>query len=70
MNTPLSLEQENTIRSAVVLANAGEIACGIVNAIAGNDISTAIGGNRLTNELVQSLVNQRIVKRLAERKAA
>lgn len=66
----LTLEQENTLKSGVVLANAGELACAIVGQIAGNDISSAINGAKATNEIVQSLVYARIVKRVQARAAA
>lgn len=61
----MSKEEQNTVRGAAVLANAGEFAAAVIGEIAGNDISTAIGGNKLTTEVLQSLLHQRIQKRLA-----
>jgi len=66
----ITLEQQNTLKSSAVLANAGEVACAIVGQIAGNDISTAINGAKATNEIVQSLLYSRIIKRVQARKAA
>jgi hypothetical protein len=66
----LTLEQENALKTGVVLANAGELATAIVGQIAGNDISTAINGAKATNEIVQSLLYQRIVKRVQSRQSA
>lgn len=67
--TTMSKAEENTVRSAAILANAGELAQGVISEIAGNDISTAIGGMKVTSELLQSLLFQRIQKKLADRKA-
>lgn len=61
-----TLEQQRTVATATVLANAGEVAVGIVSQIAGNDISTAINGNKATNEVIQGLLYQRISKRVLE----
>ena len=62
---PLTLEQQNTNNNALILANAGEFAVGIISAIAGNDISTAINGSKATAEIMMSLLYRRISARLA-----
>lgn len=67
--TSMSKAEENTVRAAALLANAGELAQGVIAEIAGNDISTAIGGTKVTSELLQSLLFQRIAKNLVARKA-
>ena len=66
----MTLEQQRTLNSCVVLANAGEVACSIIGQISGNDISTAINGSEASNEIIQSLLYQRIVKRVQERQSA
>lgn len=59
----MTLDQDRTIRSAVVLANAGEVGARIISSISGNEISTAINGTKLTNEVVQTLLYRRIAAR-------
>lgn len=65
----MSNEEQHTIVSATTLANAGELGAGILREIAGNDISTGIGGNTATTEMLQHLLYQRIAKRVTERRA-
>jgi ribosomal protein S3AE len=62
--TAMTVDQERTIRSSVVLANAGEVAVRIVSQISGNEISTAVNGTKLTNEMIQSLLYRRIADRV------
>jgi hypothetical protein len=57
-------------RSAVVLANAGELTAGIISNIAGNDISNSINGSRITSSIIQSLLMQRIHKNLEQKARA
>lgn len=64
----LSLERQK--KSAIVLANAGEILSGIIKQIAGNDISNSLNGSKLKTEAIQMLGYQRIGKTLLEQRKA
>lgn len=68
--TSLTVEQDNILKTASVLANAGELAVGIIGDISGDAISNTLNGVVITNEVTQQLLHQRIVKRVAERIAA
>lgn len=68
--TSLTVEQDNILKTATVLANAGELAVGIIGDISGSDISNTINGVVASNEVIQQLLFQRIAKRVTERKAA
>lgn len=50
------LVNEKVNETALLLANAGELAAAVIRKVAGNDISTAINGSALTREMVHSLV--------------
>lgn len=67
---PLTMEQNITNANAVILANAGELAAGIISEIAGNDISTSINGSKATVEIIQNLLYQRMHQRIQKRIAA
>ena len=61
----ITVSQQNMNRvSSVVLANAAFIATGVIQEVAGNDISTSINGSVLTNESLGQLVLQRIANNL------
>ncbi len=49
------------IASELTLANAAELGTSIIRSIAGNDISNRINGSPLTNEVVQTLILQRMM---------
>jgi hypothetical protein len=66
MNASNQLTLNRTVASATVLANAGELAVGVIKQIAGNDISNSINGSKINSEIIQMLVYQRINKKLAE----
>ena len=66
--TSLTIEQDNILKTALVLANAGELAVGILNDITGNSISNTINGVVASREVIQQLLIQRIVKRICEPK--
>ena len=51
-------------QSALVLANAAELVAGVIKEIAGNDISTAINGNKVTAEIIHSIAMQRMMKKI------
>ena len=51
---------EKTHESALILANIGAIATGIIKRVSGNDISTAVNGSPVTAELIQNLVYRRV----------
>jgi hypothetical protein len=53
---------EKTHESALILANIGAVASGIVKKVSGNDISTAVNGSPVTAELIQNLVYRRVAK--------
>lgn len=52
-------------QTALVLANAGELASLVIKKIAGNDISTAVSGSPLTREMIQNLVTRSIANSVA-----
>lgn len=41
--------------TAIVVANIGELTAAVIHRVAGNEISTAINGQNLSREAVQSL---------------
>lgn len=49
---------------------AAEMGSRVIRSIAGNDISTALGGSTASKEVLQMLLLQRITNRLVARKAA
>lgn len=53
---------EKQHKTALILANAGELAAAVIKKIAGNDISTALNGSLLTREVVQSMVMRVVVE--------
>lgn len=55
---------ERQVQTAAVLANAGELMTGVIKQIAGNSISNTIGGSRITTEVIQALIYQRIMKQV------
>lgn len=64
------LDNQRQIQSAMVLTNAAELTSGIIKQIAGNDISTSINGSTATNEVIQTIAMQRMVKTLEARLVA
>jgi hypothetical protein len=58
---------ETVHETALVLANAGELASAIISKIAGNDISTAVNGSPLTRGMIQNLVSRGIQKSIERR---
>lgn len=66
----VTAEQNITNANAVILANAGELAVGIIGEIAGNDIATSINGSKATAEIMQNLLYQRMGQRIQKRLAA
>lgn len=59
------LVNEKQHESALVLANAGELAAQVIKKIAGNDISTAVNGSPITREMVQNLLYRKIATSVA-----
>lgn len=53
-------------QTSLVLANAGEIVTGVIKEIAGNDVSNSLNGSRITTDIIQSLVNQRLSQQLSK----
>ena len=64
---PVDIKTMNTNQSALVLANAASLVSGVVQEIAGNDISSSINGSKITSSVVETLAHQRIVKRLEKK---
>lgn len=57
MNDPIN---EKVHETALVLANAGELAAALIRKISGNDISTAVNGSPLTREMIQAILFRKI----------
>lgn len=55
-------------QSSLVIANVANIATGVIKEIAGNDISNSLNGSKVTTEVLESLVYQRLNSRFAEAK--
>ena len=51
--------------SALILANAGELAAAVIKQVAGNDISTAVNGSPLTREMIQNLTFRKIAEKVS-----
>ena len=62
------LVNEKTHESALVLANAGELAAMVIKKVAGNDISTAVNGSVLTREMIQNILYRKIAQSVTNRK--
>ena len=62
------LVNEKTHESALVLANAGELAAMVIKKVAGNDISTAVNGYVLTREMIQNILYRKIAQSVTNRK--
>lgn len=56
----LTLASKRNDITAKTLANAAELITRIVSNTAGNDVSTSLGGDRLTNDVLRSMIFQRI----------
>ena len=63
------LVNEKVNETAVLLANAGELASLVIKKIAGNDISTAVNGATLTKDMIQNLVFRGLENRVSQRAA-
>jgi hypothetical protein len=53
--------------SAVTLGNAAELVAGVITEIAGNDIGNAIGGTRISMQLIRSLAMARFNRHIQDR---
>ena len=62
------LVNEKTHESALVLANAGELAAMVIKKVAGNDISTAVNGSVLKREMIQNILYRKIAQSVTNRK--
>ena len=58
---------DRTHESALVLANAGELAVALVKNISGKDVSASINGSALTRELTRHIVQQGIAETLTQK---
>jgi len=63
------LVNEKVNETAVLLANAGELASLVIKKIAGNDISTAVNGATLTKDMIQNLVFRGLENKVSQRAA-
>lgn len=63
------LVNEKVNETAVLLANAGELASLVIKKIAGNDISTAVNGATLTKDMIQNLVFNGLENKVSQRAA-
>lgn len=63
------LVNEKVNETAVLLANAGELASLVIKKIAGNNISTAVNGATLTKDMIQNLVFRGLENRVSQRAA-
>jgi hypothetical protein len=54
-------------RTAVTLANCGELAAAVFARVAGNDISTALQGETLTRDQVSTMVLKQVQRKLTAR---
>ena len=52
-------------QSALILANAGELAAAVIKQVAGNDISNAVNGSVLTREMIQNLTFRKIAEKVS-----
>lgn len=53
---------ENQKVSAITLGNAAQVVSTVIKNIAGNDISNTIGESKISNDLIHSLVYQKMMK--------
>ena len=56
------LNKQRQTQSALTLANAATLVSGVVQEIAGNDISNSINGSKATSGIIESLAHQRMLK--------
>lgn len=61
------LLNENETRTAVTLANAGELTANIIKEIAGNDVSNSLNNNVITRDLIVNMACRRINANLMKR---
>ena len=52
-------------QTALILANAGELAAAVIKQVAGNDISNAVNGSVLTREMIQNLTFRKIAEKVS-----
>lgn len=62
----MSVQRECVCKSAVVLANAAQLASAILKSVVGNDIASTLGGSPITNNTLRTLTVSRIKKKLLE----
>lgn len=71
----MSQENSETVNdrlheSALVLANASELAAAVIKRVAGNDISNSINGSTAGREMVQNLLLRSMTKNLRQQTSA
>jgi hypothetical protein len=52
-------------QSSLTIGNAAAIVTGVIRQIAGNDISNSLNGSRVTTEIIESIVAQRLSQTLS-----
>lgn len=60
----LTLDEERTNQSALVLSSASDLVVGVIQEISGNDIATSINGVNATGKMIQTVALQRITGKL------
>jgi hypothetical protein len=61
---PNQINTESLRQSALILANISEVVSGVIKEIAGNDISNSLNGSKITTDIINLLVVQRMAKSL------
>ena len=46
----------NVIQNSIVLSNIAEVITGVINEISGNDISNSIENEKLSNDMLRSMI--------------
>lgn len=62
------IQQERAEKSAIVLANASELAATIFLSVAGNDIADSLNGSRITMNTVRTLAQSRFQRNFDAKK--
>ena len=61
-----SPDAKTAVRNSVMLMNASYIVANVIREIAGNDISTSIGGSIATKDVIENITVNKIAKQLEQ----
>lgn len=61
----MSNVNEQVHQSALTLANAGALGTAVIRRAAGNDISNAINGSKITAEMMQNMIMRKIATKIS-----